>query len=294
MLKLKRLSVRKCRLPRYFRARSRRFVFGRPGSRSALEEVHDVATQDTTEAPARTDIAVVDLFPATLLQVEQLRLREKYGSRRKRKKKTAKRVKGLQYKLQYWKGVNDKARERKFTAQTRDADQTNDLVWNEEEAHRIAALLVDRSFEEAFQRSQKDPNKIAEIVAWLDRRYDDSAFNFETCCSVAGYNADELRDRFYALLDRKYGTRFPHYRVLRNGIIDAEHGDSDAIEWVLSDATTPMSFVDCCKALSFDPEKARAEILLPVVVDSFDELTSDADDVTSREYTFAGDVAHAA
>ena len=55
-----------------------------------------------------------------------------------------------------------------------------------------------------------------------------------------------------------------------------------------------MSFVDCCKALSFDPVKARAEILLPVVVDSFDELTSDADDVTSREYTFAGDVAHAA
>jgi len=217
----------------------------------------------------------MDLFPGTLLQVEQLRLRDKYGSNRKRKKKAkAKRTKGLQYKIQYWKGLG-KERERKFTPQTRDANTTNDIVWADDDAYRIAALLVDRSFEEAFNRSQKDPNKIAEIVAWLNRRYDDSPFNFEFCCSVAGYHADELRDRFFAMLDRRYNTRFPHYLVLRNGVIDAEHGDKDAIEWVLSDATTPMSFTDCCRALSFDPEKARADILLPVVTESFDDLTSD-------------------
>ena len=89
--------------------------------------------------------------------------------------------------------------------------------------------------------------------------------------AASGYRADDLRDLFFLRLERKHGTRFPHFQVLRNGIIDAEHGDQDAIDWVMTDSPSPMSFVDCCKSLGFNPIKARADILLPVVDHEIDD-----------------------
>ena len=272
-LKLKKLFSFKCRIPRRFSNRTRSFTMGRRISHPVRAEINH------QEAPAPQP-SLIDLFPATLLQVDQLRLRDKYGSRRKAKKSSKKRkkAKGLQYKLQYWKGVRDKERERKFTKQTRDSHESNDFVWTNDLIFTIVSNLVEVTLKEVKDRSIKDSATIAEAVAWIERRFDDSPFNFEMCCRFAGLDPELIREHFQAILKSRHGCEFPHYRVLRNGVIDAEAGDPDAIEWVLSEATTPLSFVDCCRALSFNPFKARAELLLPIVDTSMEAMTSDTDE----------------
>lgn len=281
---LNRLAIRHSRPPVRFNHRLRRWSVRRfPATQ---------AEPDTAPSTSSTPV-IQDLFQAVGIHPEELTLRSKYGSNRKRKKK--KRNQGLQYRIKFWKGITGKERERKFTAQTRDSDQTNDDDWSDAAIYRIAGLLVDRSFEEVFALEQKHSTRIAEIVAWVNRRFDqESPFNFEVCCSVAGYNADDLRTMFFDRLKRKHDSTYPHYSVLRNGIIDAEHGDPDALEWVLSDLDTPMSFRDCCHALGFDHSKARSALLLPIVVNDSDELYDQHDsldiDTTSP---FTADLAYA-
>lgn len=263
MFKLATRLFRKRRLRGRFNGRTGRWSIRR--SMPAPAEPEPAVSNDTTPAAAQCD-----LFPAVDMPVQETTLKSKYGSSRRRKKK---KTKGLQYKIKFWKGIQGKERERKYTAQTRDSDQSNSFEWDDSSIYRVAALLVDRSFEEVFALEQKGSTRIAEIVAWVNRRFDDeSPFNFEFCCSVAGYNVDELRSLFFDRLKRKHESTFPHYNVLRNGIIDAEHGDPDAIEWVLSDLDAPMTFRDCCFALGFDHLKARAAVLLPIVTHDDDAL----------------------
>ena len=300
MFKFHHLSCRRFRAPTRFRASSRRFVIGRPTP--AIEEPE--AARTATSVPL-TPIAP-SLFAACGIVLEEYQQKPKYGSRRKRKSKVkckrnckAKgkpkcvcaqpRVKGLQYKIAFWKGVQGKVRERKFTAQTRDADETTDLVWSDHAIWQIHVQLVERTFEEVFSLEQKGSAKIAEIVAWVNRRFDDSPYNFETCCVSAGLDPEELRERFFKRLEQVHQTQFPHYQVLRNGVIDAEHGDPDALEWVLSDVDTPLSFVDCCRSLGFNPKKARAELLLPIVPPAMDDGVEDGQD----DFSFDLDVPHA-
>lgn len=292
MFKLRHSACRRFRAPTRFRASSRRFVIGRPTP--ALEEPE--AARSTSSVPL-TPVAP-NLFAACGIELEEYHQKAKYGSRRKRKSKVkckrnckAKgkpkcvcaqpRVRGLQYKIAFWKGVQGKVRERKFTAQTRDADETNDLIWSDQAIWQIHVQLVERTFEEVFSLEQKGSAKIAEIVAWVNRRFDDSPYTFESCCVAAGYNPEELREQFFKRLDQIHHSNFPHYQVLRNGVIDAEHGDPDALEWVLSEADTPMSFVDCCTSLGFNPKKARAELMLPIVNHAIDDgAEDDASDFT--------------
>lgn len=281
MHKLKKLFSFKSRIPRRFSTRTRSFTVGRR-IRNLVQTAID-ATVKASPAPSP-----LDLFPATLMQVDQLRLRDKYSRRRKKKSKS-KKAKGLQYKLQYWKGVRDKERERKFTKQTRDSDEVNDFNWTNDQIFTITSNLVEVTLQEVRDRSIKDSPTIAEAVAWIERRFDDSPFNFEMCCRFAGLDPEVMREQFRTILKERHGSLFPHYRVLRNGVIDAEHGDPDAIEWVLSDATTPLSFVDCCRALSFNPVKARAQLLLPIVDTSLEALTADKDDALAVDFTIGND-----
>lgn len=243
-----------------FRTRSGRFVLSRTYAEPVRTETADADLSTTSSQKV-----IADLFQAVGAPTEDFTLRSKYGSTRARRKKKKKRTAGLQYKLKFWKGVVGKDRERKFSAHFSDSNEFNDTDWSDEDIFKIATTLVDRSMEEVFALEQKDSNRIAEIVSWINRRFDDSAFNYEFCCAASGYHADDLRELFFLRLERKHGTRFPHYQVLRNGIIDAEHGDPDAIDWVMSDSQSPMGFVDCCKSLGFNPFKARADILLPIV-----------------------------
>lgn len=251
----KLLAIRRHRPPVRFNRRTRGWRISRFPMNSAA---------DAEPAPSTPRSATqVDLFAAVDMPIMEFTLRSKFSSSQRRKKK---KTRGLQYKIQFWRGIQGKDRERKFTVQTRDSDQSNDFDWDDATIHRIAMLLVDRSFEEVFNLEQKGSTRIAEIVAWVNRRFDEvSPFNFEACCAIAGYRADELREMFFARLKRKHESTFPHYSVLRNGIIDAEHGDPDAIEWVLSDADAPMTFRDCCNALGFEHDKARTVLLLPIV-----------------------------
>lgn len=262
-----RLAVRHRRPPVRFNRRTRRWSL-------RCTQRFNWVDDDDPSTPHPLSASQFDLFPGISLEPNELTLRTKYGSRRKRKRHKGK--KGLQYKIQFYRGIQGKMRERKFVNQTRDADETNDLVWDEATINTITALLVDVTFEDVFKLEIKGSTRIAEIVAWVNRRYDeDSPFNFEACCAMAGYDPDRLRDMFFSRLKRVHGTDFPHYRVLRDRIIDAEHGDSDAIEWVLSENDGPLSFRDCCYALGFNHRQARNALLLPIVIHDDDALYQD-------------------
>lgn len=212
------------------------------------------------------------LFGPVDLKVMQLQLREKYGSSKRKKRKSAKKGKPLQYKMQYYKGIRDGGvRTRNFRINTVNEESFNDVHWSESEVNWLLGSLVEHSFKEAFTFGRMESARVAEIMAWVNRRFDDHPLSFDSCCKFAGLQADDLRELFVKECKQHFGTDFPHYQVLRNGVIDAEYGNEDAIEWVLSAASTPMSFVDCCTALGFDPAKARAQILLPIVNHDHDQ-----------------------
>lgn len=183
--------------------------------------------------------------------------------------KTPKRRAGvLQYKLQYWRGVED--RKRMFRSPTVEIDR-NDHIWTEEDVQKVLAALLERSLEEAYGMARCDSVRIAEILAWVNRRFDDHPLSFESCCKFAGLDAEEVREGFIRRIRSKFGSDFPHYRVLRDHVIEAEYGNEEAIRWCLSEQDGPQSFIECCTALGFDPVKARGELLLPIVHPEEDE-----------------------
>ncbi|MBZ0134619.1 MAG: hypothetical protein K8D98_01720 [Rhodanobacter sp.] len=185
--------------------------------------------------------------------------------------KTAKRRAGvLQYKLQYWKGVED--RKRLFRSPTLEVNR-NDHIWAEEDVQKVLTALVERSLEEAFNMARCESTRIAEILAWVNRRFDDHPLAFESCCRFAGLDAEEVREGFTRRIRSKFGSDFPHYRVLRDRVVEAEYGDEAAIQWCLSEQDGPLSFVECCTALGFDPVKARGELLLPIALPEADDDT---------------------
>lgn len=189
----------------------------------------------------------------------------------KKKKKPSRKPKGLQYKIQFWKGLKGE-RSRKFHSVTFESSG-NTENWRDIDIDQLAVWLLERTLEEVLHSERKQSSKVAEIVAWIERRFDDeSPFNFELCARLSGCDPDELREQVMARIEQAHGTTYPHYQVLRCGVIDAEAGDPDAARWVMSDTTGPLSFVDCCKALGFDPKKARQEIHLPVPMDNSAEI----------------------
>lgn len=125
-------------------------------------------------------------------------------------------------------------------------------------------------------------SKAAEVWAWIDRRGTDEEFSFETCLRIASeypeifddlgeeflqMDPDVVRQLFANQIRQRFGAVFPHRQLLKAAIVDAEMlGDENAIRWITSSADTPLSFVDCCTALGFDPQEARQSISLPQAV----------------------------
>lgn len=246
---------------------------------------------ESAPQPAPVKPHVPDLFGPIGMPNESLTLKSKYGSKRKRKSK--RKPKGLQYKLQFWKGVQGE-RKLKFKTKVCEVGQTNDYDWSEAEYRLILGQLVEDCIKEIKDLGIKESLRIAEIIHWMHRSNTDDPFNFELACALAAevdedadgfkkilaitpLDPDDMRVRVLNLIRKLYGGTFPHAAVLRNGIIDAEYGDPDAIAWVLSDASTAFSFRECCEALDFDHEKARECVLLPIVVD---------DDIDAHERVF--------
>lgn len=109
-------------------------------------------------------------------------------------------------------------------------------------------------------------NRISEIVAWVSRRWSEEPFSFEECCKAIGVDPDTKREQLLETIQELHSGRIDHYQVLRNNVIDAEAGVPAAVQWVLSESDSSMSFNDCCRALGFSPRKARSEVIIPAEI----------------------------
>ncbi|MHB8742816.1 MAG: hypothetical protein ACYC9L_06775 [Sulfuricaulis sp.] len=200
-----------------------------------------------------------------------------------RKKRT--RGRGLQYRIK----LHLRKTDRKIAFRTRfvDRDRGNDCTWCEEQAIALHSILLDESLETLKSHCERKSPRAAEIVAWIERKLPDEPFSFEACCHfyrrlnaddevVGPLDPEELRNLVRNLIRTTFRATLPHAKVLRKGIEEAEAGNQEAIEWVLSDVAAPLSFSACCDALGFDVELARQEIVLPNPIDD------DVDDVVQR------------
>lgn len=150
---------------------------------------------------------------------------------------------------------------------------TSGLRLGDEAVAQCHTALLRKSLDSLKAHCEKRSLKAAEIVAWINRRKPDEPFSFETCCAVyrevdedgdtiGPFDPEVLRTQVRLLIKRAFGAELPHADVLRQGILDAEAGDDDAVEWILSNRSGPLSFVECCKAIGFRPDAAREQIAI--------------------------------
>ena len=204
----------------------------------------------------------LDLLTGQYIDPKDLKIKRRFVGKKQKSHKSEK--KQLQYKIPFWKGVKG---ERKRTLKARcHEDEGNDLVVFEMTDDGYAQFLI-RVLEylprEIAALGSRDSSRIAEIVAWANRRFTEDPFSFEDACRAAGVHPDIQRDNLIETLKELYGETFDHYRILRNNVIDAEAGNPQAVDWVLSDSDVAKSFNDCCRALGFNPRKARPQVMIP-------------------------------
>lgn len=204
-----------------------------------------------------------------------------------RKRKHKKYARGLQYRIKLRLRKTD--RKIVFRNRTTDEELGNDLYWDEEVIVRLHTILLDDSLETLRNHCERKSARAAEIIAWVNRDLPDEPFSFATCCQlyrklnehsemVGPLDPETLRPMLQQEIRHTFHAELPHAKVLRKGIEEAEAGNEDAIEWVLSDSTEPLSFASCCDALGFEVEFARQEIVLPNPLEPDDGL----DDLVQR------------
>ena len=79
-------------------------------------------------------------------------------------------------------------------------EQPNYDEWSEAELINLHVNLLEQSLVQAFNpRSGKSARK--DVVDWISRLKEpgkkNAPFSFPTCCQLAGYNPDDLRDNFH-------------------------------------------------------------------------------------------------
>jgi hypothetical protein len=201
-----------------------------------------------------------------------------------RKKKS--RSRGLQYRIRLTLRKTD--RKIAFRSHFTEDEQGNDFDWQDEGIIRLHTKLLQDALTTLRDHCERGSPRAADIMAWVDRCKPDEPFSFETCCALFGgedddgefgpFDPDILRCQLRARIRQVFNAVLPHADVLRKGIRAAEDGDTDAIEWVLSDSDAPLSFPSCCNALGFDSDLVRQEITLPNPL----ELDDGLDDVVQR------------
>jgi len=196
--------------------------------------------------------------------------------RRPPQKKTRRKPKGLKPKgLQYKLRMSQRATPRKiaYRPHAKPEKAGNAFEWGTSEVRRLHSFLLTETLDQLRHYLEvKGSIRAAEIMAWIDRTDSTDPFAFETCCALhededgpAPLDPDEMRNRIKRWVRTLCGSDLPHAALLRKGIVEAEHGNLDAIAWVMSDGEGPMSFSTCCQALGFQAEQARDEIHIPAL-----------------------------
>ncbi|WNL48339.1 hypothetical protein RKE25_22670 (plasmid) [Dyella sp. BiH032] len=235
------------------------------------------------------------------IEVHQLLLFASEGGKQKRQRKAApkqRRIKGKQYSLK----LKCRATPRKiaYRPHATKEESSNALDWSEQGMYRLHSILLKESMESLKAMCEKKSTRAAEIIAWMFRNEPGATFSFEECCrlfnmemkdpdsgefiDVGQQDPDILRSMAKRWIANAYGAELPHAQVLREAILAAESGDHDAIEWILSDQQTPLSFVECADALGFDPEDARTEVRLPQPQLNVDPLDSGIQRIIDRVF----------
>lgn len=242
-------------------------------------------------APESTNPETVALSSVTQL----LLFAEEGGKiKRQRSKKRPTKVKGLQYRLK----IPTRLTPRKIAVRNHAAkeDDRNDFTWSSDSVIALHSVLLKESLETLKGLCEKRSVRAAEIVAWIERAAPNEPFSFETCCryfnleldgeSIGAQDPEVLRSMTRMWIKKAYGAEMPHAQVLRQGLMEAEAGDEEAIQWVLSDVVAPLSFVTCCDSLGFDPEDAREQIRLPKPAMQFtkDPLSVAIDKIIDRVF----------
>lgn len=216
--------------------------------------------------------AQLDLFS---ILPEPIKIRAKFTDQDKlRIKRLAKRKKRATVKannLQYKMPLASAKTLRKLTFNTKIHElNSNDIQWTEIGIRKLHYILLTQSISTLKELAEDNSSKAAEIWAWVEKTGHDEDFSFDTCVAIAGefdieyanMDPELLRNSLQRILLKQYRAEFPHAKLLKEGILNAETGHQDAIEWVISDSDAPLSFNDCCKALGFNPDKAREEIYI--------------------------------
>lgn len=196
---------------------------------------------------------------------------------RNAKRRQRERVKGLQYKMRL--EVRKTERKLRFARKAAREIGGNTEHFPMRWIRRLHAWVLRDALDHLRECLEVGSSRAAEVWAWIERPGTEDEFSFETCLRIASefpevfddlgeeflqMDPDEVRKVFGAVVRKRFGAVFPHRRLLKEAIVEAELcGNEDAIRWITSTADTPLSFVDCCNALGFDPDDARQSILLP-------------------------------
>jgi len=237
-------------------------------------DVMDVGQADPCPDPSAATLA--STLPQLCLFGEVAKKIKRATIRRKKP-----RTHGLQYRIK----LTIRKSDRKIAYRTRmtDDEPGNEFEWPSEQDVRMHTILLDDSLETLRNMCERSSARAAEIMAWVERRNCSDAFSFETCCAlyrkvdddgevVGPLDPDIVRPQLRNLIRKVFSADLPHAAVLRKGIQAAESGDFDAIEWIFSDSSAPLSFITCCFSLGFEPDEARQEVHLPNPLDDDDGL----------------------
>lgn len=271
---------------------SQRNLFGysvgkriRPVNRTRLSSIRRKMLRHHPKIQQETPAVIEKSVPAKLVQLdlfavlpEPVMVRPKFTKRImesiKRKARKKKRALLQDAKLQYKipLTVTKKQRQRAFNTRVTEVE-ANDIVWTKKGIRQLHYVLLTQSIATIKEHIEIKSSKAAEIWAWIEKEGYEEDFSFDTCVAIAGefdpeyanMDPELLRSSLRRILIKQFGVEFPHANLLKKGIKDAESGNQDAIEWVISDSEEPLSFIDCCESLGFNPEKAREEIYIDPV-----------------------------
>jgi hypothetical protein len=252
---------------RYFHSASRKWSLLRRPAQTALS--HQSPTPTTATAAAQIPLFQLDPV-AMYTMVPKFSGATLKASKRAKTRKKSKKAKGPYRGPQYCIKLRLRKSERKleFRSKSRPESAGNDFEWSMASQRQLHYVLLSESLAMVKNYAEIKSHRAAEIWAWIERCGHDEPFAFDTCVEMAGEfdpdftgcDPEVVRNALKRLLRNQFGVMLPHRSVLKQGIVEAEAGNADAVRWCLSTADTPLSFNECCDALGFDPEDVRREL----------------------------------
>ncbi len=159
---------------------------------------------------------------------------------------------------------------------------------SDEGMQRLHYVLLISSLRSLKEHAEVGSARSAEVWAWVERTGHDEPFAFDTCVLLAaalsidpafrnpfpdtweldeegrptvlrrgvdidfaGASPEDVRELCRAILRRSKTGVPQHARILRDRLIDAEYGNSDARRWIAGESSATPNYRECLEALGF-------------------------------------------